>query len=683
MAQSKKNKLKKLKRKRFWPSVLVFLLFTFVCTGIVVLAVDLFSTYIVGSKLLTMYNHVTNMGVIVERNIEQGGTAEDAVRYIDEYAREPSDVYLTDASGLMLASTGASSPRLDRGMEWSLGDEHYTLLMDSGWNYGSKDLADVLDLSISELSNRAFERMSWRDPGERSIWLQDTIIEQCFWMRAPMMTRDYRLYVKCSLRVQRQDVIYAMVLGIVAIVMMLIPLVFLFVNTVANIRMQRQVTKLLYMDSVTGGHNWLYFQSFASKMLGRIMNGRKAYAVVNLHMERYANYLSCYGSSQGEELLTCVDSFLQARMGRFELFGHYGGADFGLIFRCEGADMEAWKDYCYRRLRALMAELAGLQPERKLHFHAGVCIALPVVSEKGNWLGRRRDVDIDQLFHYANSAQSANHSEAEQIFFFDKALLADQSWELWVENHMDAALSAGEFQVYFQPKYAPADDRLVGAEALVRWMSPEKGMILPGRFVPIFEANGFIKKLDDFMISQVSRLLAEWRVQGKKIVPVSVNVSRAHFALEGLAEHISRLVDSYGPKHEHIELEVTESAFFDDKDVLINTVKQLRVYGFSISMDDFGAGYSSLNSLKDIPLDVLKLDGEFFRGGDENGRGAVIVKEAIRLARELDMRVVAEGVERREQVDFLVSLGCDMIQGFYYAKPMPVKEFEARVAADA
>ena len=212
---------------------------------------------------------------------------------------------------------------------------------------------------------------------------------------------------------------------------------------------------------------------------------------------------------------------------------------------------------------------------------------------------------------------------------------------------------------------------------------PESKIVVPGRFVPIFEANGFIKKLDDFMISQVSRLLAEWRVQGKKIVPVSVNVSRAHFALEGLAEHISRLVDSYGPKHEHIELEVTESAFFDDKDVLINTVKQLRVYGFSISMDDFGAGYSSLNSLKDIPLDVLKLDGEFFRGGDENGRGAVIVKEAIRLARELDMRVVAEGVERREQVDFLVSLGCDMIQGFYYAKPMPVKEFEARVAADA
>ena len=185
------------------------------------------------------------------------------------------------------------------------------------------------------------------------------------------------------------------------------------------------------------------------------------------------------------------------------------------------------------------------------------------------------------------------------------------------------------------------------------------------------------------MLSQIAKLQSEWKVQGKKTVPISVNISRAHFTQEGLAEHISRLVDGYGPKHQLIELEVTESAFFDDKEVLVDTVKQLRAYGFPISMDDFGAGYSSLNSLKDIPLDVLKLDSEFFRGEDEAGRGAVIVREAICLARELDMRVVAEGIEQRAQVDFLASLGCDMIQGFYFAKPMPVAEFEVRVAADA
>lgn len=182
---------------------------------------------------------------------------------------------------------------------------------------------------------------------------------------------------------------------------------------------------------------------------------------------------------------------------------------------------------------------------------------------------------------------------------------------------------------------------------------------------------------------RVAKLQAEWMIQGKKMIPISVNVSRAHFAQEGLAEHICQLVDAYGPRHELIELEVTESAFFDDKDILVKTVKQLKAFGFHVSMDDFGAGYSSLNSLKDIPLDVLKLDGEFFSGDDDDGRGQVVVKEAIQLARNLDMRVVAEGIEKKEQVDFLASQGCDMIQGFYFAKPMPIEEFEKKVEKDA
>ena len=141
-------------------------------------------------------------------------------------------------------------------------------------------------------------------------------------------------------------------------------------------------------------------------------------------------------------------------------------------------------------------------------------------------------------------------------------------------------------------------------------------------------------------------------------------------------------MDAYGPRHELIELEVTESAFFDDKDILVETVKQLKAYGFHVSMDDFGTGYSSLNSLKDMPLDVLKLDTEFFRGENSSERGEIIVREAIRLAKGLNMRIVAEGIEKKEQVEFLTELGCDMIQGFYFAKPMPVSEFEEKMEKD-
>ena len=206
------------------------------------------------------------------------------------------------------------------------------------------------------------------------------------------------------------------------------------------------------------------------------------------------------------------------------------------------------------------------------------------------------------------------------------------------------------------------------------------GFVTPYKFIPIFEKNGFITEIDHYMISHVARDQRRWLDQGYKCVPVSVNVSRAHFIESDLAEQIRDLVDSEGAPHSCIEIELTESAFFDDKKAMINTIMKLKAYGFSVSMDDFGSGYSSLNSLKDMPLDVLKLDAEFFRGeAADTERGEIVVSEAIRLAKSLNMKTVAEGVEVREQVDFLAQQECDMIQGYYFAKPMPHDEYEQRM----
>lgn len=687
MAKIREKTLKKLKRKSFWPSIVLFLAFLIVSFTIVFAGIDLFATYIIGSKLTGLYEQAMDTGIMMERAVQDGESIAYGLDHVDHYRRDPSDIYVTDSVGNRVASTGDSAPLFDQGFEWTLG-ERCRIYKDSKWDYGQEaldDIEDIFDFHVPELADRAFDRAPMGHGGNtmRSRWLQESIVEQQFWMYVPVSLNGKKLYIKCTLEILRQDVIYIMALGGVALILLLLPLIFLFINTILNIRMQRRITKVLYMDPVTGGNNWIFFQGYAAKMLGSVWNSRKTYAMVNLHMERYTNYLSCYGSSQGEELLECMDGFLRARMKRKEVFGHHSRADFALIFQCEGDNEEQCRNYCYLRLRSLLAELAGLQPERKLHFHAGVCMIPPVEAETGKRFIKRKNVDVDQLFNFANTAQKSSHTDAEQIFFFSDRMLEEQSWEQWVEDNMQNALSAGEFQVYLQPKYTPTDRRLVGAEALVRWVCPQKGLIPPSRFIPIFEENGFIMKLDDYMLSKIAKLQAEWKVQGKKTVPISVNISRAHFTQEGLAEHISQLVDGYGPKHSLVELEVTESAFFDDKEVLIDTVKQLRAYGFPISMDDFGAGYSSLNSLKDIPLDVLKLDGDFFRGEDEMGRRAIIIRETIGLARELDIRVVAEGIEQREQVDFLAGLGCDMIQGYYFAKPMPVEEFEARVAADA
>ncbi len=188
-----------------------------------------------------------------------------------------------------------------------------------------------------------------------------------------------------------------------------------------------------------------------------------------------------------------------------------------------------------------------------------------------------------------------------------------------------------------------------------------------------------ITEIDHYMLAHVAADQKRWLDAGFKCVPISVNVSRAHFIESDLAEQIRDIVDAATCPHELIEIELTESAFFDDKKALIETINRLKGYGFAVSMDDFGAGYSSLNSLKDMPLDVLKLDADFFRGTSDDGRGEIVVSEAIRLAKNLNMRIVAEGVEVKEQVDFLASEGCDMIQGYYYAKPMPGTDYEQRM----
>lgn len=263
-----------------------------------------------------------------------------------------------------------------------------------------------------------------------------------------------------------------------------------------------------------------------------------------------------------------------------------------------------------------------------------------------------------------------------QFAVFDEQILQEQLWQNKVESTMEEALLNKEFQIYLQPKYNPVTEKPIGAEALVRWVSPEDGIISPGQFIPIFEENGFITRLDDYMVSELAKLQSEWKLQGKKLIPISVNVSRANFTKENLAQHICQLVDAYGAEHAYIELEVTESAFFGDKELLQKIIRELKMYGFRVSMDDFGAGYSSLNSLKDLAVDVLKLDMDFFRGDDMGQRGEIVIKEAIRLAKKLNMQVVAEGIEQKHQVEFLAEQGCDMIQGFYFAKPMPVEEFE-------
>lgn len=287
-------------------------------------------------------------------------------------------------------------------------------------------------------------------------------------------------------------------------------------------------------------------------------------------------------------------------------------------------------------------------------------------------------ISVNKMKNYAGMAKDIAKSSSDvNIVCFNEEILTSLLHERDIENEMDNALENHDFKVYLQPKYVPSSQTVAGAEALVRWIHPQKGFISPGDFIPIFEKNMFVHKLDYYMLEEVCKIQKKWLDAQKELVVISVNISRSHLVVPSLVDDITAIIDKYKLPHTCIEIELTESAFFEDKNILLDTVKRLKEQNIHVSMDDFGSGYSSLNSLKDIPVDVLKLDAAFFRN-EENGedRGNTVVKCTIDMAKQLNIRIVAEGIETKEQVDFLASNGCDMIQGFYFAKPMPIDNFE-------
>lgn len=243
-------------------------------------------------------------------------------------------------------------------------------------------------------------------------------------------------------------------------------------------------------------------------------------------------------------------------------------------------------------------------------------------------------------------------------------------------NDMTNALKKGEFVVYMQPKYSLVNDSVVGAEALVRWIHPVRGLISPLEFIPVFEHNGFIFELDKYIWEETCRLLRKWLDEGCPAFPISINVSRVDFYREDFCDTIEAIVNKYDIPRDLIGLEVTESAYTDNPQQIIEITKHLRERGFKILMDDFGSGYSSLNMLKDMPVDVLKIDLKFLDSRDENGRGGNILNSVVRMAKWLRMQVIAEGVETYQQVEFLRSIGCDQAQGYFYSRPIPVYEYE-------
>ena len=259
--------------------------------------------------------------------------------------------------------------------------------------------------------------------------------------------------------------------------------------------------------------------------------------------------------------------------------------------------------------------------------------------------------------------------------FYDEQYRAEIIKNTEIERDMNAAISHKQFLMYLQPKYNLVTGKICGAEVLARWKHPVKGLIQPNDFIPLFERNGFILRLDEYMWEEACKTLARWRDEGRKLVPLSVNISRYHIQHNDLVGAWKRLIKKYRIPTSYLTLEITETFFYDSKD-LYEVLEQLQAMGFLLEVDDFGAGYSSLNMIRQIPVDTIKIDKDFLDKKLSTEKGKIVISHTIAMAKDLKLGVIAEGVETKEHVDFLKSSSCDVAQGFFFAKPMPVKEFE-------
>ena len=259
--------------------------------------------------------------------------------------------------------------------------------------------------------------------------------------------------------------------------------------------------------------------------------------------------------------------------------------------------------------------------------------------------------------------------------FYDESLSLAIMADKEIEDEMEEALKNGEFEMYLQPKMNMKTALPCGSEALIRWNHPKKGLIPPYKFIPLFERNGFVVEADKYMWEQACKAIHSWIEKGLEPLPISVNISRIHFKYENLVETIENLVKKYNVPKQYLELELTESAFLDNEGAVNSTIVKLQELGYTIAMDDFGMGYSSLNMLRTLPVNVLKLDRGFINEATCTERGFIVLNHVIHMARDLKATVVCEGIETNEQAEILKTAGCDIAQGFYFAKPMPLNEY--------
>ncbi len=419
---------------------------------------------------------------------------------------------------------------------------------------------------------------------------------------------------------------------------------------------------LAFYDSITGHYNWNHLVSYLEMPMD---HGIGDYAFAHFDIKDFRVINEVYGHIVANKVLCNVVKAMN------EADFVYASA------RCHNDNFAMLiKDMCedetISRLQDFFERLSHLEEDEtyKIFYRCGL-----VPMQKAMLLGNRV-ADAGKMAQ----ALGQNLNKTEILIYTDK-MHDDVSWGNYIKAYVETAIHNDEFLVYLQPKFDIHRESIKGAEALIRWNYKNKEFLSPARFIPFFEKDGSIGKIDDIVLDKVCAAFARWKKEGLPLHPISVNLSRNRLYDRDLILHLTRIVDSYGVDHGLIDFELTESAGYDNTDHMIRVLEELRARGFKISMDDFGTGYSSLSLLTRMPLDTLKIDKSFVdkvSTDRERQEDITVIRHIISLAKELGFVCLAEGAESKSQVDRLRDLGCEVIQGYYYSKPIPISEYEAR-----
>lgn len=425
-----------------------------------------------------------------------------------------------------------------------------------------------------------------------------------------------------------------------------------------------QLERVAFYDDLCGCPSLQKFKLDMQKHLDGIHD--EMLLMVKLDIDRFKLVNQTFGAETGDEVLKHLAKALQKQLGEGAFcYARAHDDQFYILYEyTEQKDLAFLMGQFRKHFLTLLGE--------EFHYHIQFVFGAYYITLENC----RNAVDAIEKVNFAHQRAKTLRKE---LCIYDETYVREALRKKDIEERMEAALEDNEFQIYFQPQYSLKDESMIGAEALVRWLEKDGTMIYPNEFIPLFEENNFIIHLDMYMFEKACQSIQGWLAEGISPVQISVNFARNHLTNANFVNELCEITERYGVPHNLLEVELTERAISQDEQVSMKVLERLHENGFALSMDDFGTGYSSLGLLKNIPVDIIKLDKSFFDQADDQPRSRAVLINVIQLATDLNAYTIAEGVETEETVEMLKEYGCNAVQGFYFSHPVCEVEFQKKL----